>query len=336
MGASPEADRAKAELESWRGRFFFAACALVVASFAVHCVPLALLSRRAGALGLLAYRTGFLAAAAAHGYRLAYTLRPQLAAAGGTAAGLQAAAPGLARDMLRSNAFLVRRGGQAPARVRARARRRATSVARRRRPSPVARLTSPVTRCPRRRRTPRRPSPVARRIRLTPVARAQYTLYCLLFFVTRPTPLALAPVAFHALLQALTYLVKNPPAAGTRGAALWAAYGPRAYALLEGNLPTALGMCATAQVMLGVTLLLSLLTRQREVAKTFLYWNVLLRGFWHCPDAVVFRCKLPASSAQCHQQAWRAMDAKLAPVWTRVPPLARAKAAASNWFCASG
>lgn len=36
-----------------------------------------------------------------------------------------------------------------------------------------------------------------------------YTLYCLLFLTSRPTGLALLPVAFTALLQALTYLVSS-------------------------------------------------------------------------------------------------------------------------------
>ena len=121
--------------------------------------------------------------------------------------------------------------------------------------------------------------------------------------------------------------MKNPPASP-----LWAAYGPRGYDLLQANLPAALGVCASAQVMVGITLLLSLLTRQREVAKTFIYWNVVLRGFYHCADTVVFRMRLPGSSSLFHKQAWQALDAKAAPLLSRVPPLARAKDAAALWF----
>jgi hypothetical protein len=91
-----------------RGRFFFLSTSLVVACFLLHCLPLAMVSRTLGAVGLAAYRTGFLAAAAAHGYRVAYTLRPKLAAAGGSVAALQAAAPVVAKELLASNSFLVR------------------------------------------------------------------------------------------------------------------------------------------------------------------------------------------------------------------------------------
>jgi hypothetical protein len=91
-----------------RGRFFFLSTSLVVACFLLHCLPLAMVSRSLGAVGLAAYRTGFLAAAAAHGYRVAYTLRPKLAAAGGSVAALQAAAPVVAKELLASNSFLVR------------------------------------------------------------------------------------------------------------------------------------------------------------------------------------------------------------------------------------
>lgn len=78
------------------------------------------------------------------------------------------------------------------------------------------------------------------------------------------------PVAFTALLQAMTYLVKNPPAHP-----LWQQHGQRAYDKLQELLPLALNMCATAHVMMGVTLILSLFSRQREVVR---------RSHTVCPD----------------------------------------------------
>ena len=42
--------------------------------------------------------------------------------------------------------------------------------------------------------------------------------------------------------------------------------------------------------------------------------------------------KLPASSSTYHKQAWQAIDAKVAPLTSRVPALNRAKEAAANWF----
>ena len=126
----------------------------------------------------------------------------------------------------------------------------------------------------------------------------------------------------------------------------------RAYDLLQESLHTALAMCATMQVMIGVTMLFTLLSKNREVvrltapsgvaackshasaaqAKTFMYWNVILRGMYHCSDATIFRMKLPGSTSHYQKQAWQALDAKVAPVTSRVPALNRAKEAAAAWF----
>jgi len=67
-------------------------------------------------------------------------------------------------------------------------------------------------------------------------------------------------------------------------------------------------------------------------AKTFVYWNIILRAFYHCGDATIFRMKLPGSSSLFHKQAWQALDAKVAPLTSRVPALHRAKEAAAAWF----
>ena len=206
--------------DAFRGVAFFSASSIIVACFVLQALPLGILGRTLGVASAAAYRTGFFAAAAAHGYRVAYTMRPKLAAAVST--GLQAAGPALARELLSSNSFL-------------------------------------------------------------------YTLYCVLFLMSRPTALAMVPVAFTALLQALTYLARSsspparrtaltlraaPPSRRSRAApqtknppasALWQTYGVRAYDMLQASLPVALGMCATMQVMIGITMLFSLLSSNREV-----------------------------------------------------------------------
>ena len=185
-----------AATDAFRSQFFFAASSLIVACFFLQALPLGVLGRTFAVAGAAAYRTGFFTATVAHGYRLVYTLKPKVAAAASNgSAGLQAAAPGLARELLSSNSFL-------------------------------------------------------------------YTLYCLLFLMSRPTALAMVPVAFASLLQALTYLVKNPPASP-----LWEKYGVRGYGLLQESLPVSLGMCATSQVMIGITLLIGLLSSNREVVR---------------------------------------------------------------------
>ena len=177
---------------------------MIVVCFVLQALPLGFLGRPLAVASAAAYRTGFFTAAAAHGYRTVYTLKPKLAAA--LSSGLQVAAPALARELLSSNSFL-------------------------------------------------------------------YTLYCLVFLVSRPTALAMVPVAFTSLLQALTYLVKNPPAMP-----LWEKYGVRGYGLLQESLPVTLGMCATMQVMIGITLLLSLLSSNREVVRTTRCVCVACRG----------------------------------------------------------
>jgi hypothetical protein len=106
MSAAAGADAARTNAA--RAAFFYAASLLIVASFALWCLPLGIVSSKLAAVCSIAYRTGFCAAAVAHGYRVVYTFRPKLAALGTSVTALQAAAPALARELLGSNAFLVR------------------------------------------------------------------------------------------------------------------------------------------------------------------------------------------------------------------------------------
>jgi hypothetical protein len=62
------------------------------------------------------------------------------------------------------------------------------------------------------------------------------------------------------------------------------------------------------------------------------YFNFILRGFYHCKDDVVFRMRLPGNTAAYHKQAWATMDAKVAPLVSRVPPAQRVKEALAKWF----
>lgn len=71
-----------------------------------------------------------------------------------------------------------------------------------------------------------------------------------------------------------------------------------------------------------------LLTRYARLARR----NVVLRGFYNCQDATIFRMKLPGSSSVFHKQAWQALDAKAQPLTSRVPALQQAKGAAAAWF----
>lgn len=59
---------------------------------------------------------------------------------------------------------------------------------------------------------------------------------------------------------------------------------------------------------------------------------MVLRGFYHANDDVIFRMRLPGTTAMHHANAWRAIDAKVSQLTSRVPALARAKDAASAWF----
>ena len=197
---TPSPSPSAAATDAFRSQFFFTASSLIVVCFFLQALPLGILGRTFAVASAAAYRTGFFTATVAHGYRLVYTLKPKIAAAASNgSAGLQAAAPGLARELLSSNSFL-------------------------------------------------------------------YTLYCVLFLMSRPTALAMVPVAFTSLLQALTCLVKSPPVSPSFRS-LWDKYGERGYGLLQETLPVSLGMCATSQVMIGLTLLLGLLSSNREVVR---------------------------------------------------------------------
>lgn len=257
-------DSAAAAKNAARAHFIFVCCSLVVGGFVLYALPLAMLGRSFASLGVTAYRVAFAAALAAHANRLLYTLRPKME--GKSVPQLQAAAPALAREALGSNALLV----CAQRACLAHAGARATAAARRGRT--LALRLAP---------TGAAPAEAARLSRLAlagarvvhsrlarpccslccaPARRAQYCLYCLLFLLSRPTPLALLPVAFTAFAQVSTHLRKNPPPWPA-----YAAYGPKLDDLLNANLPLALGMCANAQVMIGITLIIGLATRQREV-----------------------------------------------------------------------
>ena len=131
------------------------------------------------------------------------------------------------------------------------------------------------------------------------------------------------PAAFGAV-QALTTLQKTALGQGARV--------QRAYALLTSQLAVVFVTMATAQVMLGLSLVGSLLTRKREIGKTFAYWNVILRGLYHCPDSTMLRYKAPLPSGQAHKLAWRSLAEKIGPIFTYVPALGRAKDAAAHWF----
>jgi hypothetical protein len=88
-----------------------------------------------------------------------------------------------------------------------------------------------------------------------------YFLHCLLFLFSRPTPLALVSPTMFAAVQAATTLHKT--ALGQRQAV------KDGFAKLTAFLPQLCVSAATTQVMLGISLLISLVTSKREVAKTF-------------------------------------------------------------------
>jgi|APGre2960657444_1045066.scaffolds.fasta_scaffold01335_11 hypothetical protein len=251
---------AKLKVDSFRSQFFAGSSLLVCLCFTLYALPLFLLSPKLGALSLVLYRTAFAAAALAHGYRAAYTLKPRVEAALGGARSLpalQAAAPALYRDLFASNAFL-------------------------------------------------------------------YAVCCLTFLLSRPTGMALLPVALLCLLQLAAAASKTPLGQTPRAKAL--------YDQLQARLPVLLSINATAQVAVGLTLLMGLLTRAREVPKTLVYWNVVLRGLYHCGDATVFKMKLPGTSSLYHGLAWKALDAQARPLLNRVPPVQRLVNNLARWF----
>jgi hypothetical protein len=267
-----------------RAAFYYAASSLIVASFALWCLPLGIISPRLGLACIIAYRTGFLAAAVAHGYRIVFTMRPKLAASGTSVAALQAAAPALARELLGSNAFLVRSDrGRRGVRRRAVVGRRADAIHPHRVVSSqlrcfrfaVLRVLPAVPAQP-----PHAAGADARRVHVArasvhaPGARTTHatilehlTSLCAMRHASRRCTCAchcrsrtLLLLCVHAFVR---LQAKNPPSW-----ALYAKYGRIADEHLNAALPTALAMCATAQTMVGLTLIFSLFTRQREVVRS--------------------------------------------------------------------
>lgn len=89
---------------------------------------------------------------------------------------------------------------------------------------------------------------------------------------------------------------------------------------------------ATSQIMIGFSMIVALFTGKRELAKTFVYWNLILRGMYHANDAVVLRFKLPMTTGGANKMAWQALGQKVQPLLSAVPAVARITDTAANWF----
>ena len=104
---------------------------------------------------------------------------------------------------------------------------------------------------------------------------------------------------------------------------------------LSEKLGVAQASMATSQIMMGFSMIVALFSSKRELAKTFVYWNVLLRGFYHANDSVVLRFKLPMTTGGANKMAWQALGQKVQPLLSAVPAVARVTDAAANWFVAA-
>ena len=89
---------------------------------------------------------------------------------------------------------------------------------------------------------------------------------------------------------------------------------------------------ATSQIMIGFYMIFALFTAKRELAKTFVYWTLILRGMYHANDAVVLRFKLPMTTGAANKMAWQALGQKVQPLISAVPAVVRITDTAANWF----
>ena len=80
-------------------------------------------------------------------------------------------------------------------------------------------------------------------------------------------------------------------------------------------------------------MILSLFTSSRQVVRTFLYWNLLLRARYQCKDNSVYRIKFTSGDVSLyHRIVWQQLGQMVSPVITKVPVLGKVQAKAITWF----
>ncbi|KAL9152046.1 hypothetical protein ABFS82_11G093000 [Erythranthe guttata] len=144
-----------------------------------------------------------------------------------------------------------------------------------------------------------------------------YSVYCLTFVSSNLClKFALIPILCRALEHVAKFLRRN-----FSRSSLYRKYLEDACIWVESNTTTLSILSSQAEIGLGVLLIISLLSWQRNIIQTFMYWQ-LLKLMYHTP-----------ATASYHQSAWAKIGRSVNPLIQRYTPfLSTPISAAQRWF----
>ncbi|KAJ3695316.1 hypothetical protein LUZ60_000693 [Juncus effusus] len=142
-------------------------------------------------------------------------------------------------------------------------------------------------------------------------------IYCLSFITSQlQLKFALIPVLIWALEQIAKFLRRN-----FSTSSLYKKYLEEPCLWIETNTTTLNIMSANSEIALGFLLIFSLLSWQRNIIQTFIYWQ-MMKLMYHSP-----------ATGSYHKSAWAAIGRNMNPYVTRYAPfLNRPVSAVQRWW----
>ncbi|BBN18868.1 transmembrane protein 33 [Marchantia polymorpha subsp. ruderalis] len=148
-----------------------------------------------------------------------------------------------------------------------------------------------------------------------------HLLYCIAFASSfSPIKYAVVPVACRALEQVVPYLKRN-----FNNTTLYRKFLAKPCALVEANTVAIRSLSANVEVGLGFLLIFMVVTPQRNLVQTLVYWQLLKLKY-----------QSPTSSTY-HRNAWTKLSARVMPLIHRFAPFLQTPIGyAKSWFLRTG
>ncbi|KAL2610049.1 hypothetical protein R1flu_028622 [Riccia fluitans] len=148
-----------------------------------------------------------------------------------------------------------------------------------------------------------------------------HLLYCIAFASSYyPIRYAVVPVACRALEKVVPYLKRN-----FSNTTIYRNFLAKPCTLVESNTVAIRQMSANVEVGLGFLLIFNVITPQRNLVQTLVYWQLLKLKY-----------QSPVSSAN-HRQAWSQLNNRVMPLIHRFAPFLRTPIGyVQNWFLRTG
>ncbi|KAG6545678.1 hypothetical protein Mapa_012863 [Marchantia paleacea] len=148
-----------------------------------------------------------------------------------------------------------------------------------------------------------------------------HLLYCIAFASSfSPIKYAVVPVACRALEQVVPYLKRN-----FNNTTLYRKFLAKPCTLVEANTVAIRSLSANLEVGLGFLLIFMVVTPQRNLVQTLVYWQLLKLKY-----------QSPTSSTY-HRDAWTKLSARVMPLIQRFAPFLQTPIGyAKSWFLRTG